>query len=82
MKAYDFIIISQSEVLNYGGYSDLPMDRVDLFSKLVFPRMVYFQGGFRSHLDVLNFIRDGQFYSESTPAERRDLLNIWNLSNG
>jgi p-methyltransferase len=79
MKTYDFIIISQSEVVDYGGYSDLPMDRVELYSKLVFPRMVYFQQGFRSHLDVLNFIRDGRFYYESTCEERRHLLNIWNL---
>jgi anaerobic magnesium-protoporphyrin IX monomethyl ester cyclase len=79
MKAYDFILISQSEVVNYGGYSDLPMDRLDLFSKLVFPRMIYYQNGFRSHLDLLNYIRDDRFYSESSPKERRDLLNIWNL---
>jgi anaerobic magnesium-protoporphyrin IX monomethyl ester cyclase len=79
MKVYDLILISQSEVMNYDGYSNLPIDRLDLFSKLVFPRMIYFKSGFRSHLDLLNFLRDNRFYSESSPKERRDLLNIWNL---
>ena len=79
MKKYDFILISQSDLVDYSGYSNLPLDRIDLYSSLVYPRMVYFKGGFRSHLDVLNSIKENKFYSESSPEERRNLFNIWNL---
>ena len=79
MKQYDLILISQSNLVDYSGYSNLPLDRVDLYASLVFPRMVYFKGGFRSHLDILNWIKNNRFYSESSPEERRNLLNIWNL---
>ncbi len=79
MKKYDFILISQSDLVDYSGYSNLPLDRIDLYSSLVYPRMVYFKGGFRSHLDVLNSLKNNKFYSESSPEERRNLFNIWNL---
>ena len=79
MKQYDLILISQSDLVDYSGYSNLPLDRVDLYASLVYPRMVYFKGGFRSHLDILNWIKNNRFYSESSPKERRNLLNIWNL---
>ena len=79
MKKYDLILISQSDLVDYSGYSNLPLDRVDLYASLVYPRMVYFKGGFRSHLDVLNSIKNNRFYSECSPEERRNLLNIWNL---
>ena len=79
MKQYDLILISQSDLVDYSGYSNLPLDRVDLYASLIYPRMVYFKGGFRSHLDILNWIKNNQFYSESSPKERRNLLNIWNL---
>ena len=79
MEKYDLILISQSDLVDYSGYSNLPLDRVDLYASLVYPRMVYFKGGFRSHLDVLNSIKNNRFYSECSPEERRNSLNIWNL---
>ncbi len=79
MKQYDLILISQSDLVDYSGYSNLPLERVGLFASLVYPRMVYFKGGFRSHLDILNWVKNNRFYSESSPEERRNLLNIWNL---
>lgn len=75
----DAIIIGQSEVVRYGDYSKLPLDRVELFSDLVFLRMVHLEGGFRSHLDLLNYARSGTFYEDGDYPARRKSLNIWNL---
>lgn len=79
MKDIDIIIITQSESINYNQYSKLPLERLDLYSELVFPRMLYYKKGFRSHLDVINFLSKGRFFSEADYPERRNLLNIWNL---
>ncbi len=76
---YDLILISQSDMVDYSGYSELPLDRISLYSKLVFPRMVYYKGGFRSHLDIFNHLKSGRFYADSSPEQRRELYNIWNL---
>ena len=75
----DFIIISQSEVVNYEKYSKLPLDRLPIFSNLVYPRMVYYKKGFHSHLDVMNKFLNGIFWNEADYRRRRKLLNIWNL---
>jgi p-methyltransferase len=75
----DAIVIGQSEIVRYEEYSKLPLDRVELFSELVFLRMVHLEGGFRSHLDVLNYARSGMFYDQADYPTRRKLLNIWNL---
>jgi anaerobic magnesium-protoporphyrin IX monomethyl ester cyclase len=74
-----FIIISQSEVVNYAEYSKLPLDRLPLYTDLVYPRMVYYKNGFRSHLDILNWLSFKTFWNEAGPAQRRKLLSIWNL---
>src|SRR5262249_30756845 len=57
----------------------LPLDRIELFSELVFLRMVHLEGGFRSHLDLMNYARTGAFYEQADYAARRRMLNIWNL---
>jgi len=79
MSEIDFIVISQSEVVNYEEFSKLPKERVELYKELIFPRMVYFKNGFRSHLDIINYLRDGIFYADAEYPVRRKLLNIWNL---
>lgn len=75
----DLIIIAQSEVVNYGDYSKLPLDRIELYRELVYPRMVYFKGAFRSHIDVLNILKDKISYQDASFKDRRRLLSIWNL---
>ena len=64
----DFIIISQSELVNYEGYSKLPLDRLPLYSNLIYPRMLHYRGGFRSHLDVLNDLKHKKFWNDSSFA--------------
>lgn len=75
----DLILIGQSEVVNYAGYSKLPLDRLEVYQELVFPRMVRYRDAFHSHLDLLNTIEHGCSYYEATPEQRRRLLSIWNL---
>ncbi len=66
----DFIIISQSDVVDYDQYAQLPLDRLELYRDLVFPRMVRHAGRFRPHLDMMHLAR-------SHPNDAG--LNIWNL---
>jgi anaerobic magnesium-protoporphyrin IX monomethyl ester cyclase len=75
----DFILIVQSDSINYAEYSKLPLERIELYSELIFPRMVYYKNGFRSHLDIINYARDGIFFNDADYPRRRQLLNIWNL---
>ena len=79
MKKPDLVIISKSDILNYEKFSDLPIDRIDLFKDITQLRMVYLDNGFRSPLDILNKILYRKFFSEATFEERRKMLNIWNL---
>lgn len=79
MKDIDIIFISQSNVANYDEYSTLPLERIELFKELIYPRMVYFKDKFCSNLDVFNYFIYGKFYTEATPLERKTMLNIWNL---
>lgn len=79
MNRIDLILISQSEIVNYEKYSKFPRDRISLYQKLIYPRMVYYQNGFRSHLDVLNKLNTGLFWEEASYADRRKLFSIWNL---
>jgi anaerobic magnesium-protoporphyrin IX monomethyl ester cyclase len=79
MSDPDIILISQSNVVDYDAYSKLPLDRLDLFESLVYPRMVHHEGQFRSHLDYLNFKTHGKAYAAADYSERRRMLNIWNL---
>ncbi len=75
----DFLHISKVEIVNYKEYSKLPLDKLDYYSDLVFPRMIYFKGVFRSHLDIINYFRHGIFFDEASYSKRRKLASIWNL---
>ena len=79
MNEYDLIFISQSDIVNYEEYSRLPVDRIELFRDLVFPRMVYFKNGFHHSLDIINYFRFGSFYADADYPLRQKMLNIWNL---
>jgi anaerobic magnesium-protoporphyrin IX monomethyl ester cyclase len=79
MSQLDLLLVSQSNVVDYDGYADLPLDRLDLYESLVYPRMVHYEGKFRGHLDYMNHRRFGKFYGDATYPERRRMLNIWNL---
>ncbi len=79
MSQIDLLLVSQSNVVDYGGFADLPIERLDLFDTLVYPRMVHYEGKFRGHLDYLNHKNFGKFYHEGTCPERRKMLNIWNM---
>ncbi len=81
MSNYDFIFISQSNIFDYENFSDLPLDRLEIYKSLVYPRMVHYEGRFRSHLDYLNIRKFGSSYAESAYAQRRKMYNIWNLSS-
>lgn len=76
---YDFIIVSHSEVVHHEKYRKMPLDRIDLFRNLVQLRMVYEDGGFLSHLDVLNKIVYGKCFDEASEAEKRKMFSVWNL---
>jgi len=79
MINYDFLIISQSEVVQYEKYSSLPLDRIDIYKNLVQLRMVYFDGGFRSHLDLYNKAIFEKCFHEGSYTEKQQLYSIWNL---
>ena len=79
MDDVDLILVTQSNVLDYEGYGKLPLDRLDLYKSLVYPRMVHHGGAFRSHLDYLNHARFGKYFDDGTYPERRQMMNIWNL---
>lgn len=75
----DIILITQSECIDYSRYLDLPLKRIAEYRNLVYPRMVYQNSGFRSHLDILNHGKFGKYYQDAEFAERRNFYNIWNL---
>lgn len=79
MSDPDFILVTQSNVVDYEGFGDLPVDRLDIYKSLVYPRMVHHDGRFRSHLDYLNHQKFGKYFNEGSWEERRRMLNIWNL---
>jgi radical SAM family protein len=79
MDDIDLILVTQSNVVDYEGFGKLPLDRLELYKSLVYPRMVHHAGGFRSHLDYLNHQKFGKFFDDGSYAERRQMLNIWNL---
>ena len=79
MDDVDLILVTQSNVVDYEGFGKLPLDRLELYKSLVYPRMVHQAGGFRSHLDYLNYQKFGKFFDDGSYAERRRMLNIWNL---
>jgi len=75
----DLIFISQSEIVNYERYAKLSVERIGLYKQLIYPRMVYYKNGFRSHYDIINHLRTGHFWTESSHQQRRELFSIWNL---
>jgi p-methyltransferase len=79
MREPNFIIISQSEVVNYDEYSKLPLDRLPLYSNLIYPRMVHYGNRFHSHLDIINKLKYNIFWNDADFPRRRELLSIWNL---
>ncbi len=79
MHDLDLILVTQSNVVDYDTFGKLPLDRLELYKPMVYPRMVHYQGGFRSHLDYLNHRKFGKFFDEADYPERRGMLNIWNL---
>jgi p-methyltransferase len=79
MTDIDFLLVSQSNVVDYDGYSELPRDRLDLYKTLVYPRMVEHGGRFLSHLDYINQQEHGTTYGAADYPTRRKLLNIWNM---
>jgi p-methyltransferase len=79
MHDLDLILVTQSDIVDYDGFGTLPLDRLELYQALVYPRMVQYEGRFRSHLDYLNHRRFGKFFDEAPFPERRRMLNIWNL---
>ncbi|MGH7114639.1 MAG: radical SAM protein [Stellaceae bacterium] len=79
MDDLDLILVTQSNVVDYDTFSKLPLDRLELYKSMVYPRMVHYQGSFRSHLDYLNHRKFGKFFDEAHYPERRRMLNIWNL---
>jgi anaerobic magnesium-protoporphyrin IX monomethyl ester cyclase len=81
MSTLDFILVSQSNVVDYEGFGGLPLDRLDLYKSLVYPRMVHYEGRFRSHLDYLNRKLLGKFYDDADYPERRKMYNIWNMAS-
>lgn len=73
------LVIGQSEIIRYEEYSKFPLNRIHHFKDQVHLRMLHLNGAFRSHLDILNYAITGKFYNEAAYAERRKMLNIWNL---
>ncbi len=79
MDELDLILVTQSNIVDYEGFADLPTDRLDLYRTLVYPRMVHHDGRFRSHLDYLNHKVYGTYYADADYPLRRRMYNIWNL---
>ena len=75
----DLIIIGKFETVDYKGYSQFPIDRIDMYKDLVQLRMVYMDGGFHHFLDIFNKAKYGRYYEQSNFAEKREMYNIWNL---
>lgn len=79
MPQQDFILIAQSETIQYDEFSDLPLDRLELFQNLIYPRMIRFEGKFYSHLDIVNKFFFNSSFSEANFPKKRQLLSLWNL---
>lgn len=75
----DLILICQSNVVDSESYAKLPLDRLEMFDTLVYPRMVRHRDGFIGHLDLINAALGRPLYAEADDATRRDLLNVWHL---
>jgi len=78
-KNIDLIIIGKFETIDYKSYSQLPIDRIDMYKELVQMRMVYLDHGFHHFLDIFNKAKFDRYYESSNYAQRREMYNIWNL---
>ncbi|MDO8607477.1 MAG: radical SAM protein [Phaeospirillum sp.] len=76
---YDLILICQSNIVDYESYSHLPIEAIDRYKTLVYPRMVRHDDRFVGHLDAINLSRHGGTYFDADYATRRQRLNIWNM---
>ena len=74
----DFVVIAASEVVSE-DYKHLSLERIELFKSLVQLRMVYFEKGFVSHLDLLNKIFFNNFISDAPAEEKINFYSIWNM---
>jgi p-methyltransferase len=79
MNTTDCIIVATSETVHYEQYNQLPLERIDLYRNLVQLRMAYFEGGFRSTLDIFNKIISHKYFFEADYPDRRKLFSIWNM---
>lgn len=75
----DVLFISQSQMVRFEEYDQLPLDRLELYQNLVQLRSVHYGSGWKSHLDIFNLARNGKAFYQGTPEERRKLLDIWHL---
>ncbi|MBC7952321.1 MAG: radical SAM protein [Rhodospirillaceae bacterium] len=75
----DLILVCQSNVMNVEETSNWPLDRLETFDTLVYPRLVYHGDRFVTHLDLINQAIGRKSYDASSFAERRGLMNIWHL---
>jgi anaerobic magnesium-protoporphyrin IX monomethyl ester cyclase len=70
MATLECIIISQSNMFNFQEYSKFPLSRMDIYSHLVYPRMIDYENGFRSHLDIINKLSREKFWNEEESSEK------------
>jgi len=76
----DSIIIGQSEIVRYEDYSKFPIERINVYKELIFLRMLYVNGKFMSHLDIINLVKHGKVFANGKDdEEKRKLFSIWNL---
>jgi len=81
MNNIDLILIAKSEMLDYNKYKALPYDRIELFRDLTQLKMVYFENGFRSQLDLLNRAMFGKYFYDVDYAERAKMFSTWNMQS-
>ncbi len=72
-------MISQSETVHYREYNNMPIERIELYRNLVQLRMVYYDGGFRSHMDMFNKALYNKYSDDAPYDEKRRMFNIWNM---
>ncbi|PKU25402.1 radical SAM protein [Telmatospirillum siberiense] len=75
----DLILICQSNIVDAEAISKLPLDRLDMFSTLVYPRMVRHRDRFMGHLDLIDDACGRPAYADADYVQRRQALNIWHL---
>ena len=69
----DLIFIAQSEPVRYEDYSAWPLDRIELYRDLVYPRMIHYEGRFYSHVELIGL------FARKHSSRNPEPLNVWNL---